>query len=175
LRHVAYGYDLVHAGLCLTEACEWIFPEPDYDCAAFGRDPERRRVLDVATAEGWAAVVPNPPERVIAGQPVRFEPLQYWALVERQDGSRSMEGLVRDELWRDEPGAAEFLEAWHEPSAILGYASRIDHADPMRLLAWGGLLRARSLDPIAAQGTPLVRPPCSGRRLPVPGGLLTSY
>jgi len=45
LRHVAYYYDFAHAGRCLAAAFEQIFPEPGYDCAAFGPDHERARVL----------------------------------------------------------------------------------------------------------------------------------
>jgi len=149
LRHVAYGYDFVHDGQCLAAALERIFPEPGYDCAAFGRDPERRRVLEVATGDGWAAVMPNSPEHTIAGQPVRFEPLQYWALVEHQDGSQFMEGLVRDELWLDEPGGAEFPEAWRGQRAPLGYARLSDSSKPARLAEWTGLLQACRLRLVA--------------------------
>ena len=142
LRHVAYGYDFVHDGQCLAAALERIFPEPGYDCAAFGQDPERRRVLEVARAEGWAAVVPNSPEQILAAQPVRFEPLQYWVLVEHQDGSQFVEGLIRDEEWLDEPGGAEFPEAWRGQRAALGYTSSSDRARPARLAEWSGLLQA---------------------------------
>jgi hypothetical protein len=103
LRHVAYGYDFVHDGACLAATREWIFPEPGFDCAAFARDPERRRVLNVAPAEGWLAV-----SRTTAGQDVRQEPLVCWVLVERRDGTTSMEGLIRGDDWLDEPGGAEF-------------------------------------------------------------------
>ena len=82
LRHVAYGHDFAHAGDCLALASELIFPEPGYYCAAFARDPERRHVL--------------------------AEPLPGWLLVERDDGTRSLEGLVRDDEWLNEPGAAMF-------------------------------------------------------------------
>ena len=150
LRHVAYGYDFVHDGPCLATACERIFPEPDYDCAAFGRDPERRRLIEVTAAEGWSAVLPNTRERFGAGPPVHFEPLRYWAVVEHADGSRSMEGVVRDELWLDEPGGAEFPEAAHGQRALLGYVPPTDdRQNPARLAAWGALLEARRLQSAA--------------------------
>ena len=60
LRHVAYGFDFVHQGPCLDAARELLFVEPGYDCQAFGPDLARRRVLDVADAEGWAAASPGP-------------------------------------------------------------------------------------------------------------------
>ena len=136
LRHVAYGYDFVHEGACLDTACERIFPEPGYDCAAFGRDPERRRVLGVSSAEGWAAILPNPAVQIAGGQPVRFESLRYWALVEHQDGSKRMEGLVRDEMWLDEPGGAEFPEALRGHHALLGYAPPTARASWPLPVAW---------------------------------------
>ena len=101
LRHVAYGYDFVHDGDCLAAAREWIFPEPGFDCAAFACDPERRRVLNVAPAEGWLAL-----SRTTAGQ--RQEPLTAWVLLERRDGTMSMEGLIWDDDWLAEPGGADF-------------------------------------------------------------------
>src|SRR5262249_15293152 len=54
LRHVAYYYDLVHDGACLEQALDWIFVEPGYDCAAFGRDLERRSIVRAGNA--WALV-----------------------------------------------------------------------------------------------------------------------
>ena len=111
LRHVAYGFDFVHQGPCLDAARELLFVEPGYDCQAFGPDLARRRVLDVADAEGWAAASPEAPERVVAGYPLRLEPLRWWALVEHQDGSRRVEGIVREDEWLDEPGGAELPEA----------------------------------------------------------------
>jgi hypothetical protein len=111
LRHVAYGFDFVHDGPCLDAARELLFVEPGYDCQAFGPDVSRRRLLDVADAEGWAAASPESPQRVIAGAPLRLEPLRWWALVEHQDGSRRVEGIVRDDEWLDEPGGAELPEA----------------------------------------------------------------
>jgi hypothetical protein len=83
LRHVAYYYDFAHEGECLARALDLIFPEPDYDCAAFGLDQERLRV-------------------------VRAE--RDWALVEHADGSCRLEVIAREAGWEDEPGAAEFPE-----------------------------------------------------------------
>ena len=103
LRHVAYGYDFVHDGACLARAREWIFAEPGYDCAAFARDPERRRVLGVMTAEGWTAIRSNTAQAT--------DPLWCWALIEHADGTTQLEGVVRDADWFNEPGGAEFLEA----------------------------------------------------------------
>jgi hypothetical protein len=130
LRHVAYGYDFVHDGACLAAARELIFAEPGYDVPAFGRDPERRRVLAAESADGWAAVEPETPARREAGRPVRFEPLRWWALVEHQDGSRHVEGVVRDEEWLDEPGGAELPEARRDHRPFLGYTSLADQASP---------------------------------------------
>jgi hypothetical protein len=105
LRHVAYGYDFVHDGTCLIAATELLFPEPGFDCEAFYRDPERHRVLGVAPAGQWIAVAQTPSEKVLRG-----EPLQCWVLVEYSDGSTSMEGIIRDDEWLDEPGGAEFAK-----------------------------------------------------------------
>jgi hypothetical protein len=123
LRHVAYGYDFVHDDTCLAAASQWLFVEPGYDCGAFARDPERRRVVGVAPADGWMALLAYAPEPTVAGRQVRSEPLLCWALVEHQDGSTSLEGLVRDEEWLDQPGGAEFPEAVRGPHTLVGYAS----------------------------------------------------
>jgi hypothetical protein len=87
LRHVAYGYDFVHAGSCEAAALSLIFPEPGYDCAAFAHDPERAHVLAIV---GGAA------------------PLDLQVVVQYRDGSRGVERIVRDLEWASEPGAAEF-------------------------------------------------------------------
>jgi hypothetical protein len=132
LRHVAYGYDFVHDGACLAAAGEAIFAEPGYDCAAFGPDPERRRVLGVAAADGWIAVLLNTTGSVGAAQRVRFDPLRCWTVVEHQDGSLVTEGLVRDDEWLDEPGGAEFPEAARGMYAFVSYASsasRLQHSE----------------------------------------------
>jgi hypothetical protein len=52
LRHVAPATDFAHTGPCLA--------------AASGRDLNRRRVLEVKTAEGWAAVLPRKLEQIVA-------------------------------------------------------------------------------------------------------------
>ena len=86
--------NFVHDGACLNTATELMFPEPGFDCEAFVRDPKRRRVINVAPASGWVAA--------------RREPLRCWVVVEYRDGTTSMEGLLRDDDWLDEPGGAEF-------------------------------------------------------------------
>ena len=83
LHHVAYYYDFVHAGQCLAVALDLIFPEPDYDGAAFGPDQERLRI--VGAERGWA-------------------------LVEHADGSVRLEVIARETGWENEPGGAEFPE-----------------------------------------------------------------
>jgi hypothetical protein len=117
LRHVAYGSDFVHAGACLEAARTWIFAEPDYDCAAFALDTQRRRVREVTPAQGWAAVVTETTGHVL------FEPLLCWARVELAEGTQRVEGLVRPDEWLDEPGGAEFPEARRGGSRWLGYVS----------------------------------------------------
>jgi hypothetical protein len=83
LRHVAYYYDLVHDGECLERALDWIFVEPGYDCAAFGRDQERLRIVRAGNR---------------------------WALVEHADGWCRLEVIARQDEWEDEPGGLEFPE-----------------------------------------------------------------
>ena len=134
LRHVAYGYDFVHDGPCLAAAIEQLFPEPGYDCPAFGPDLERRRVLGVTPAEGWIAVLANVAEPG-AGRRVRSEPLRCWALVEHRDATMTMEGLVRDQEWLDEPGGAEFPEAMRGPHRLIGYASATSRSGQPEFLA----------------------------------------
>jgi hypothetical protein len=132
LRHVAYGYDFVHEGACSAAAADAIFVEPGYDCAAFGPDPERRRVLGVAAAHGWMAVLANTSGSFGAAPQVRFDPLRYWAVIEHQDGSIVTEGLVRDEEWLDEPGGTELPEAERGVYAFVSYAPpsiRLQHSE----------------------------------------------
>src|ERR1051325_3237892 len=81
LKHIANGYDFVHDGKCAATAMNWIFVEPDYDRPAFSTDGQRVRVLRIASAVGWSAVLPNAAELKAAGRPVTFEPLLCWALV----------------------------------------------------------------------------------------------
>ena len=134
LRHVAYGHDFVHDGRCLATARELLFAEPGYDSAALARDPQRRRILDAGPAAGWAAVVPEPPQRIgpgrplqlADGRPVHLEPLRWWALVEHADGSRRVEGVVREDDWLDEPGGAELPAARAGFRRLLGYAAPAD-------------------------------------------------
>jgi hypothetical protein len=134
MRHVAYGHDFVHDGRCLAIARDLLFAEPGYDSAALGRDPQRRRILDAGPAAGWAAVLPEPPQRIgpgrpvqlVDGRPVHLEPLRWWALIEHEDGSRHVEGIVRDEDWLDEPGGAELPEARAGFRRLLGYAAPAD-------------------------------------------------
>jgi hypothetical protein len=135
LRHVAYGHDFVHDGPCLAAARELLFPEPGYDGPAFGRDAERLRVLAAADGAGWAVAVAETPERILAGRPVRYEPLRWWALVEHRDGTRLVEGIVREDEWLDEPGGAALPEAGAGRRRCLGYAAPGEPADPARLAA----------------------------------------
>src|SRR5579859_2939898 len=111
LKHIAYGYDFAHPGVCEDRAREWIFLEPGYDRPAFSTDGERVRMLRVSSAAGWAAVLPAAPEQVLDGVPVLYAPLAYWAVVEYRDGVRRTEGVIRPDEWLSEPGGAEFPEA----------------------------------------------------------------
>jgi len=116
MHHVAYGYDFVHDGACLTAAMDWIFPEPGFDCAAFARDPRRRRVLNVACADGWAA---------LSSTTTLPEPLHCWVVVELRDGTTSVEALLRADEWLDEPGGAEFVGHVVRIHAMEGSAVRL--------------------------------------------------
>ncbi len=149
LRHVAYGYDFAHEGRCVDAARETLFAEPGYDCAALGRDAERGRVLAVASAAGWSAVLAAPEGHLPwRGRGPRVEPLRCWALVEYRDGRRRIEGLTRNDEWLDEPGGAEFPEASRGGVGWLGYASAEDAADPMRMAAWTARARMRQGNPL---------------------------
>jgi hypothetical protein len=127
LRHVAYGYDFVHDGACLAAATQLMFVEPGYDCAAFGPDVERKRVLAVVDAEGWAAILSDTSGRRYPGNALRFEPLWCWARVEYRDGSQRLEGIVGDSAWLEEAGGAEFPESLRS-QACLGYVSPAQRA-----------------------------------------------
>src|SRR5215470_16918786 len=94
LRHIAYGHDFVHAEHEST-ALEWIFVDPEFDRPEFSHDPRRAIIVDVAPPDGWTAVVPQAPERVLTGDMLSFQPLGLWVLVENHDGSRYVEGLLR--------------------------------------------------------------------------------
>jgi hypothetical protein len=144
LRHVAYGYDFAHAGLCQDVASAWLFVEPGYDAAAFSGDARRARVLQAWAADGWTAVLPEQPERIVAGETVRFEPLQCWVLLEYSDGSWHKEGILRDRDWADEPGGAEFPEAWSSNNACIDYVAEENQDDPTRRARWAARLRARN-------------------------------
>jgi hypothetical protein len=126
LKHIAYGYDFTHEGVCEAAARSWICVDPDYDRPAFGSDGTRTRVLSVSTADRWMVALPNAPDVVEAGHPVSYEPLSLWALVEYRDGSRKMEGIIRSPEWGTEPGGAEFPEARLGHRASLGYVHELD-------------------------------------------------
>ena len=143
LKHIAYGYDFAHEGSCVETALSWIFVEPGYDRPAFSADSERVRVLRIANADGWAAVLPTAAEMVLAGSPVTFDELLCWALVEHGDGSRHLEGIVRGADFATEPGGAEFPEARRGRQASLGYVHAEGRTDPLRLAAWESAIRAR--------------------------------
>ncbi|MBV9358456.1 MAG: hypothetical protein JO023_23340 [Chloroflexi bacterium] len=117
LRHIAYAYDFVHPGACLELAQEIIFVEPGYDRPAFSLGLQRTRILQVAPAEGWAAVLTDSTRSAAT-----FEPLRMWALVEHGDGTRHVEGVVRDAEWSDEPGTAEFPETRTSDRVGVSYA-----------------------------------------------------
>jgi hypothetical protein len=64
-------------------------------------EPALIRVLTTTSAAGWALVRSRPHE---------LAPLQSWALVEHADGTRHVEGVVRDPEWADDPGGAQFTD-----------------------------------------------------------------
>lgn len=142
LRHIAYGYDFVHAHHEST-ALKWIFVDPEFDRPEFTHDSRRASILDVAPPDGWTAVMPQPPERVAEGDLISFQPLGLWVLVEHRDGSRYVEGLVRDPEWESEPGGAEFPEGENGPRDAVGYAPSAGHAGPARLARWESIIAAR--------------------------------
>jgi len=123
VRHVSYGYDFVHEATCLEAVAEWLFPEPGFDCAAFGPDLERRRILGITSARGWAAAMNAGPAEVLC-RPARPDPLHSWVLVEHKSGAVRIEGLIHDEEWADEPGTFEFPEAQRGSHAFIGYLPR---------------------------------------------------
>jgi hypothetical protein len=143
LKHIAYGYDFVHDGRCLATAREWIFAEPGFDRPAFSTDGQRLRILRIANANGWSVVLPAAAEQILAGSPVTFDAVRCWAVVEYQDGTRHLEGIVRAPEWLDEPGGAEIPEARRGRGASLGYIQDEKRADPLRLAAWESTIRAR--------------------------------
>jgi hypothetical protein len=143
LRHIAYGYDFVHSGHQAT-ALDWIFVDPEYDRPAFTHDARRARILDVAPPDGWTAALPESPERIAAGHSVRFEPLRLWTLVEYRDGSRQVEGLLRDAEWETEPGGAEFPEGEWAAQDAVGYAPTCEATSPTRIARWEAIMHARN-------------------------------
>ena len=90
LRHVAYGFDFVHDGACLSAVLAWVFVEPGYDCAAFARDRER-----VGVVAAYADGVPS----------------ACVAVFQRQDQSLRAEHITWDAEWLQEPGAAYIAAA----------------------------------------------------------------
>jgi hypothetical protein len=142
LRHIAYGYDFVHTQH-ESIALDWIFVDPEYDRPEFSHDASRARVLDVAPPAGWAAVVPEAPERIAKGYYVRFEPLRVWTLVEYRDGSRHLEGLLRDAEWESEPGGAEFPEGEGGLRDAVDYTAPTERSDPAWRARWEALVQAR--------------------------------
>jgi hypothetical protein len=142
LRHIAYGYDFVDAQHEAT-ALTWFFVDPQFDRPEFSHDWRRASILDVAPPDGWSAVVPQPPERAAVGDLLSFQPLGLWVLVENHDGSRYVEGLLRDLYWESEPGGAEFAEGANGPGDAVGYAPVNCRADPSRVALWESIIYAR--------------------------------
>jgi hypothetical protein len=142
LRHIAYGYDFVHARH-ESIALGWIFVDPEYDRPEFSHDARRAGVVEVAPPDGWAAVMPETPQRIDAGYFVRFELLRLWALVEYRDGSRYLEGLVRDPEWESEPGGAEFPEGERGTRDAVDYTAPSERSDPVRRAQWEAIIHAR--------------------------------
>jgi hypothetical protein len=143
LKHIAYGYDYVHEGTCLKTAREWIFVEPGYDRPAFSTDGERERILCTYAPEDWSAVLPNAAEQVLGGDPVNFEALLCWAVVEYRNGKQHVEGLIRQADLVDEPGTAEFPEVRQGCRQSLGYARDADRSNPALRALWESVIRAR--------------------------------
>ena len=74
--------------------------------------PSAYRCCGRRSAEGWSAVIPNAAAQILAWDPVSFEPLHCWALVEHADGSAAHRGPgAETRKWQAEPGALEFPEA----------------------------------------------------------------
>jgi hypothetical protein len=142
LRHIAYGFDLAHTGACLTAALDEIFVEPGYDAAAFSLDAERRRILKITAADGWFAVRPQTPQRILAGSLVRFEQLRWWALVEYADGSQRFEGVARDAEWDDAAGGLDFPEARRGSAACIGYTRQSNQPSSATRGRWASLVAA---------------------------------
>jgi hypothetical protein len=158
LRHVAYGYDLAHDGACVAAATDRVFVEPGFDVAAFGCDRERSRILQITPAEGWFAARPETPRHVLAGRLLRFEPLRWWALVERRDGSRRFESMTRDADWDNGSGGLEFPEARRGSAACIGYTRQPNQPSTATRARWAALVTAAHLhQPIRLTAPPSVR------------------
>jgi hypothetical protein len=142
LRHIAYGHDFVHARH-ESIALSWIFVDPEYDRPEFSHDARRARILDVAAPNGWAAVVPESPERLEEGYPFSFQALGLWVLGEFRDGARYVEGLVREPAWENEPGGAEFPEGDGGPRDAVGYVPLGKPDDPIEIAHWEAIAAAR--------------------------------
>jgi hypothetical protein len=87
-------YALVHGGACLVAASRWTCPEESDVYSTFGRDWERQRILGAWPAHGRAAAT-----------------LLGWAMVQHQDGSQRVEGILRRTERLDEPEVIEFADA----------------------------------------------------------------
>jgi hypothetical protein len=142
LRHIAYGYDLAHDGACLAAATDQVFVEPGFDVAAFGCDRERTRILQITPADGWFAARSEAPQHVLAGCLLRFEPLRWWALVERSDGSRRFESITQDADWDNAPGGLEFPEARRGSAACIGYTRQPNQPSTATRARWAALVTA---------------------------------
>jgi hypothetical protein len=114
LRHVAYYYDFVHSGNCLSTALDWIFAEPGYDVAEFAPDRERVRILRA-----------EPDETRQTSAVESSEPRRYRALIEHSDGSCWLEVIVREVGWEAEPGGAEFPEERATLCTPIDFASQL--------------------------------------------------
>ena len=143
LRHIAYGFDFVHSRHEST-ALDWIFVDPQYDRPEFTHDERRVRVLAVAPAANWAAVMPARPEQIATGNPFTLQPVGLWALVEYCDGSQHLEGLVRESEWEAEPGGTEFLERNGGPRDVVGYSQMEEHLDYAGIACWQAAIYARN-------------------------------
>jgi hypothetical protein len=88
------AYAVVHGGACLVAASTWTCPEEPDVYSTFGRDCERQRIVDAWPAHGWAAAS-----------------LLCWAVVQHQDGSQRVEGILRRTERLDEPEVVEFADA----------------------------------------------------------------
>ena len=143
LRHVAYGYDFVHSRHEST-ALDWIFVDPQYDRPEFSRDDRRARILAVAPADNCAAVMPARPDQIATGDLFSVQPLGLWALVESRDGSRYVEGLVREPEWDTEPGGALFPEGSGGARDAVGYTRMSQPLERDQVACWQAAIYARN-------------------------------